>query len=438
MRLSRFLLPLTLACAFVLMIGVSLYSRAAQTTCSQAPRLTIGQRAQVLGTQPNNLREKPARDADIIDSIPGGSLFTVVAGPECEPGNDIQWWQITYNGQVGWTAEGDTRIYYIEPVNPSLLYRTDELVVGAGQEGRGDLALYDVATAENRILSTQIPSQISSDQLVRLGAFTWTPRGEKIAFTVEIYEPFIKTIDQSVYLMNADGSGTCLLAENAAINDLGVFAIGPAEPTEADGAPLAFPVCEDPPAFVEVGWRFTIEPISIAVAINQTTGERIQLTDRTLGDALYGSQISPDERMVAFVVSDINYRRSLYLSPLVNPQAQLVQLNGDATTSLDWSPDSQSLLVAAKQSGSGEMSLIRIEVSTGQQTVIYRGEHSGYELNSPAWSPSGGQIAFSTGVMVSASAQGSEPHLFLMNADGSNLRLLDTPPTLGPILWRPE
>lgn len=405
---------------------------AAQSACVLPPRLTIGQRGQVIGTSPNNLRAAPARNADLIGMIDGGGLFTVLAGAECDPTSGINWWQVDYAGQTGWTAEGDSQNYFVEPVNPALLYRTDELVTGAGEEGRADLALYDLVTGENRMLTENIPSEVAAGQSVRMWAFTWTPAGDKIAFTAEIYEPFIRTIDQSVYLMNPDGSGKCLLAEDMSIIENGLYAVMPSEPTEVEGTPLDFPACENPPPFVAAGWRFVVEPVSLGVAINDSTGERIQLSDRTLGDALYGSRISPDQTTAALVLSDKEYQYSLYLTPLANPQPQLVTLATEPTTALSWSPDSQSLVVATQDDASGIVSLVHVNVATGEQMVIYEGEKYGHEPGAPVWSPSGEQIAFSIGI------EAGEPHLFLMNADGSDLRQLNTPISYGQIVWRPE
>ncbi|MCA0457016.1 MAG: SH3 domain-containing protein [Chloroflexi bacterium] len=402
------------------------------SACALPPRLTIGQRGQVIGTSPNNLRAAPARSADLIGMIDGGGLFTVLAGAACDPTSGINWWQVDYAGQTGWTAEGDSQNYFVEPINPALLYRTDELVTGAGEEGRADLALVDLVTGENRVLTTNIPQELSAGQLVRLGMFAWTPAGDKIAFTAEIYEPFIRTIDQSVYLMNPDGSGKCLLAEDMTIIENGLYAVMPSEPTESDGAPLDFPTCENPSPFLPSGYRFMVEPVQIGVAFNQTTGDRIQLTDRTIGDALYGSRVSPDQTTAALVLSDKDYHYSLFLTPLANPQPQLVTLDAEPTTALGWSPDSQSLLVATQDDLSGIVLLVRINAVTGEQTVIYEGETYGYDLSAPVWSPSGEQIAFSIGT------EAGEPHLTVMNADGSDLRQLDTPISHGQIVWRPE
>lgn len=404
----------------------------AQPACALPPRLTIGQRGQVIGTSPNNLRAQPARSADLTGMIDGGGLFTVLAGAECDTASGIHWWQVDYNGQIGWTAEGDGQNYFIEPINQALLYRTDELVTGAGEEGRADLALYDVVTGENRILTANVPSEVSAGLFVRLGMFTWTPVGDKIAFTAEIYEPFIRTVDQSVYMMNPDGSGKCLLAEDMSIIENGVYAVTPSEPAESDGAPLDFPPCENSPAFIDSGYRFMVEPVRLGMAVNATTGDRIQLSDPTMGDALYGSRISPDQQRVALVMADRSYTVSLYLTTLANPVLDLVTLPEEPTTALSWSPDSQFIVVATQDEKLSTYSVLRLNVLTREQTVIYTAPNYGYQLNAPAWSPSGEQIAFSIGT------ESGEPHLFLMNADGSDPRQLDTPISHGQIIWRPE
>ena len=40
----------------------------------------------------------------ILANLPAGSIFSVVGAPSCSEG--MIWWQVNYNGQSGWTAEG--------------------------------------------------------------------------------------------------------------------------------------------------------------------------------------------------------------------------------------------------------------------------------------------------------------------------------------------
>ncbi len=117
MRLLRFLrwTLIFLICLITGRAGVT----NAQTTCPLSPRLTIGQQGQVLGTTPNHLRELPALTGAITGAVPGGSVFDVLAGPECDPASGYNWWQVVYAGQVR-TAEGDATTYFLEPINPAL------------------------------------------------------------------------------------------------------------------------------------------------------------------------------------------------------------------------------------------------------------------------------------------------------------------------------
>ncbi|MBN1965441.1 MAG: SH3 domain-containing protein [Anaerolineae bacterium] len=86
-------------------------------TCPGAPpsRLAVGGQGRVLlTTTPNNLRDQPATGT-ILGQIPPGGAFTVLAGPQCAAG--LAWWQVDHNGTVGWTAEGDSGGYWLEPLN---------------------------------------------------------------------------------------------------------------------------------------------------------------------------------------------------------------------------------------------------------------------------------------------------------------------------------
>jgi hypothetical protein len=90
-------------------------------TCSPAPRLVVGNSGQVTPGLPNVIRSQPRRGSDstIIGQIPGGGTFTVVNGPVCDAEGHY-WWQVTYQGLTGWTAEGEGSTYWLQPagINP--------------------------------------------------------------------------------------------------------------------------------------------------------------------------------------------------------------------------------------------------------------------------------------------------------------------------------
>jgi uncharacterized protein YraI len=79
-----------------------------------APRLVVGRLGRVTGGLPNNVRSLPTASSTRIGQIPALGVFTVLGGPQCADG--YYWWQVNYNGLVGWTVEGSTREYFVEPV----------------------------------------------------------------------------------------------------------------------------------------------------------------------------------------------------------------------------------------------------------------------------------------------------------------------------------
>jgi hypothetical protein len=85
-----------------------------QATCPNllVSRLAVGVSGRVLPGDPNNLRAEPSPDADLIGQIPGGETFAVIDGPVC--GDDLAWWQVDYDGLVGWTVEGQGDHYWLE------------------------------------------------------------------------------------------------------------------------------------------------------------------------------------------------------------------------------------------------------------------------------------------------------------------------------------
>lgn len=85
------------------------------------PRLAVGMVGRVTSTPalPNSLNSMPGRPSTNpanyrLANIPVGGTFTVLNGPVCAEG--YWWWQVNYNSQVGWTAEGQGTTYWLEPM----------------------------------------------------------------------------------------------------------------------------------------------------------------------------------------------------------------------------------------------------------------------------------------------------------------------------------
>ncbi|MBZ0304324.1 MAG: SH3 domain-containing protein [Anaerolineae bacterium] len=86
------------------------------TSCPGAPkpRLEIGRSARVAFTSGQPLRVRSAPGGNVVTQIPEGTVFAVLAGPECQGG--YAWWQIRLeSGVEGWSAEGSGNGYFVEP-----------------------------------------------------------------------------------------------------------------------------------------------------------------------------------------------------------------------------------------------------------------------------------------------------------------------------------
>jgi hypothetical protein len=89
-------------------------------SCPGSPlpaRLRIGITARVTeGGLPSRLRAAPDTAAEQLETIPQLEAFEVVGGPECDEAQQLRWWQVDYQGTVGWVAEGVGDEYYLEEV----------------------------------------------------------------------------------------------------------------------------------------------------------------------------------------------------------------------------------------------------------------------------------------------------------------------------------
>jgi uncharacterized protein YraI len=77
-------------------------------------RLEIGEMGAVTPGPSNNVRSDPGLGNRRLGAIPGEGVFLVLDGPVCA--EDTAWWQVDYEGLVGWTAEGEGDMYWLEPV----------------------------------------------------------------------------------------------------------------------------------------------------------------------------------------------------------------------------------------------------------------------------------------------------------------------------------
>lgn len=62
----------------------------------------------------NRIRRGIGTNFAQVGTMPAGAIFTVIDGPQCADG--YAWYQVNYEGTIGWTAEGDNRNYWLERV----------------------------------------------------------------------------------------------------------------------------------------------------------------------------------------------------------------------------------------------------------------------------------------------------------------------------------
>lgn len=93
-----------------------LYAQDSSSGCPETTplALVIGEQAYVLPGGANRVRSAPTTSGDILFQIESGEEFTTIGGPEC--GDGYRWWQVSYEGQEGWTVEGDDANYFLESV----------------------------------------------------------------------------------------------------------------------------------------------------------------------------------------------------------------------------------------------------------------------------------------------------------------------------------
>ncbi|MBN1453200.1 MAG: SH3 domain-containing protein [Anaerolineales bacterium] len=96
------------------------YATPSQFTCYNAPpsRLVGQQTARVTPGASNNIRNEPEGQT-VLGQIPGGTTFSIIGGPICGQGTGLIWWQVNYGDIIGWTAEGNGGVYWLEPVSLS-------------------------------------------------------------------------------------------------------------------------------------------------------------------------------------------------------------------------------------------------------------------------------------------------------------------------------
>jgi TolB protein len=140
-----------------------------------------------------------------------------------------------------------------------------------------------------------------------------------------------------------------------------------------------------------------------------------RLTDG-LTDHEYNAEWSPDGRYLAFI-GEYRDVRDVYIAQADGTQPRCMTNGAPPFDSLMWSPDSRFL---ALESISPNQDIFILNVETGELRNLT--DAPGSDLR-PAWSPDGTQIGFMSS-RYSTLFGNTRFDLYLVNADGSNLRRL--------------
>lgn len=92
----------------------------AQPSCPGALplRMKVNQPGKVIARNGSNVRETPSVSSPRVFGMPEGATFTVIDGPVCADG--FAWWEVDYERQRGWTAEGNSSDYWLQSLAPNL------------------------------------------------------------------------------------------------------------------------------------------------------------------------------------------------------------------------------------------------------------------------------------------------------------------------------
>ena len=342
----------------------------------------------------------------------------------------------------------------------------DRLAIGVrGFEGNGDVSS----------IYTFAPDGSDFTRVITGGDSPyWSPDGSQIAYTINCTEGQASCADGSIVLTlaiaDADGSN---------VRAFGFAASGPwhpagtAQPNEVTPAPTESLARVDGEVL-----SFTGGPLGDLVAVNPETGEERVLVE-DLDTTVYSARWSADGRWVAYEAPAGDGRWDLWVAG-ASQDPRLVATGGDpdmfASLGLYWiwSPTGANLAVIAESTlrtidlTTGETTdlgpivadlldqagmawawspdgtritfatssgaVYSVDVPSGERSLLARLQDEDLDLTEEVlWSPDGAHIAVLTRV-----ASNEAGRLYLMDADGSNVRVVvDNYDPLG-LAWSPD
>jgi WD40 repeat protein len=214
----------------------------------------------------------------------------------------------------------------------------------------------------------------------------WSPDGTKIAFGRGIFSP-----NAQIYVMNADGSNPTRLTNNSA-NDQ--------NPSwSPDGTKIAFTSNRDGNDEIYV--------------MNADGSNQTRLTNNAVADI--DPAWSPDGTKIAFSSMRDQPSFELYVMGTDGSDPLRLTNNTSVDRGASWSPDGAKIAFTSQRDG---LPLVYVMNANGSNQVNIT-QSTSLDSGDPEWSPDGTTIAFTSYNRV---GQTNSDEIFLMNADGTNIR----------------
>jgi hypothetical protein len=381
---------------------------AAQGQCgtAPAPRLTTGQMARVTVTDGtgNNLRSQASTaDPNNVMGVMGdGEVFNVLSGPQCAEG--YWWYEVRrWDGQTGWTAEGVSGQYWIEPWP----YAGAQLTTGPKPKlENGEIAYYSgnqTAMAPYAMAADGTSPRALGGGVAHDNILAWSPDGTYVAYSDGV-DIWVIGLFDALQVTNTPGfnnfqptwspDGQRIAFVSNRDGNLEIYS------ARMDGGDLRRltnnPGNDSDPAWSPDGTRiaFTSDRSGNTELYVMSAADGANPTPVTVSPGTEAQvSWSPDGQQLAYVLFEQNMPAAIYVA---KPGFAPVQVTQNMVV-MDpvWSPDSQRLaFVGESPAGSGQHEIfsVRADGTDLMQYTVHGGHAAGV-----SWSPDGDWIAYAKG-----------------------------------------